>query len=771
MADEKKLEERLQELEERVNNFDDKKQTYVKSIAEKYGWEWNKDKEPGYTLTTEDKIKFLEYGINFAEDGRRILIVGEKSIQPALETLLSGLNHTVVYYSSRSVGIGAITRSHFNAVVCGSKQGLQNRNTESFLSQVKRSNDKISTILFLEREEDLIGDIKPIDVTIKNPVYDVDEFDIEGIIKQEKEKKGAIDHINSCLIMHDILEEKAEIESRKSNINKHHPDLDFTEYLELLQLKDIEIDYYLSPSFDFEGRKPHAEYSTEKRGSGVASGALYMDFKRASRALARGKNVIMYVDDLNDLNMNQIKLLRRADGIIFNRYSEMSHHVIDFISFGIPIIQAESTSGEEKKLKFGDFEIEEGKPMSFDGILGEMYMGRYPIQPSPVPHREDASDSGRVRSENFQEIMRKSREVIDGRIEVMINADDTKTIEDAREFYVESVGLVRSENLLKQKQSNIDTFGAYFMSLLMGDDEDRRKGKPKTLKYRKKESFRGRQKTAFYRILKHQEGRRTQIRLLDAPLNEFFDEETISILAKKHPEVKQEYVDQFKEIVRDPDTHRELRGVVMGERYPEIYESQIDAMFAAWTELEKDSEQPDPDLKIFIPFVYHIDHVKMVQEMAERINQEKYGGKVKYDLGVTLETPGALWSAQSMLEAGIRHFTFGTNDLFPMIENANRNKQRAAYVEKDGHLVMNPAILKALKDCLHSMASAGVPREEYEVGISGEMNSTKLYNLAEIIPALDYVSASRPRQAAVLNAKLAQIFIGMYSENYPNANE
>lgn len=761
MADQETLEIILQELKDKVTSFDEKKQVQIRDIASKFGWEWNKDHEEGYEETTEDKIKFLEYGLNFIEEGKRILVVGDKSIEAALKHLLLEYNHTIAGYSTKAGGNEALTRSHFNAVVCGRKHGLHNKEEESFPSNVKRNNNHISTILFLGKDEEIEGDTRAIDAILKNPLYDSDD-EVDEKITQE-----IIDQINKYIIIRDVLDEKLEIESKKSNIYRKHPEINYQEHKKIFWTNEDELSSRLSPKLVFQGPKPEIVYNSSERFPGVASGKIYSNFKKALRTMARGQKVIMYIDDLNNLNIEQIKTLKRVEGIVFNRYSDRSHHVIDLLSSGIPIMQAENTSDDEKTLKFGDFTIKESGSISFDGIMGEMYKGEYNTRPSGIPFSDiqDPTQNGKLMADEFNTLMKQCNEIRESRIELMINADDVKTIEASRKYGIcESVGLVRSENIIKQKQANIDTFGAYLLALLMDGDENKIHGK-KSLRSRKRQSFRGRQDTAFYNILKYQEGRRTQIRLLDAPLNEFFDEETIDALTKKHPQVKKEYAQKLKDIVKDPNTEREWRGVVLAERYQQIYELQIDALFGAYKRACKDlkkENKPEPDLKIFIPFVSHIDHVTMVQEMAERINNEKYEGKIKYDLGVTLETPGALWSAHKMLEAGIRYFTFGTNDLFPLIENANRNTQRSAYVEKDGNLIMNPAIQEAMRSCLQMMAATGIPRDQYEVGISGEMNPIKLNNLEEIIPALDYVSASRPVQAAVLNLKLAKMIVKKY---------
>ena len=763
MNAENNLEKILQRLETRVSTFDDSKEEKIKKIAEQFGWEWNKDHEEGYQNTAEDKIRFLEYGIDFIEKGRDILVVGEKGITDMLQQAAGIYNHTIKYIATSDAAKMVIGITSCAAVVCNSEQQNGRKGKEPFLSNVKRSNEHISTILFLSENEDVTGNTKYIDAILRKPEIGLPHTAIMA------EYQAMINQINISIIVNDVLEKKQELENQNSDIFLPQPYLNFQEYPDLLDIEPEDIQSIVSTSFDFGEDKPEVAHEAKGVYPGAVCGKVYKDFRKASRSMVKGNEVILYVDDLNNLSISQIKTLRNFEGIIFKKYSDRSHPVVDLMTAGIPMIQAEdiSESDNSADMKFGDFNLKEGNTISFDGHSGNMYNGSHNILPSPFSEG-DASKSGRKLVRKLDQRLKAAYQVMRERIKIMINGDNTDAIKEARRFGVDAVGLVRSENILKEKQENIDVYGGYFLSLILDKQPKRRKGR--SLRSRMKRSFKRRQANAFYKILKCQDGRRTQIRLLDPPLNEFFDDEVIDDIAKRHPEIGKEYIQKFKDIVNDPQAQREMRGVALADRYPQIYETQIDALFSAWMKLRKDSKKK-PDLKIFIPFVSHIDQVEKIQEMAEEINQKKYQGRVEYDLGVTLETFAGVETAHKMIELGIRHFTFGTNDLFPMIENADRNSQREAYVKKDGRLVMNPAILETMRGCLQRMASAGINRNEYEVGISGQMDSVKLDNLKEIIPALDYISASRPSQVPSLAVNIAQIIVNEHMAPYNNEPE
>jgi pyruvate,orthophosphate dikinase len=299
-------------------------------------------------------------------------------------------------------------------------------------------------------------------------------------------------------------------------------------------------------------------------------------------------------------------------------------------------------------------------------------------------------------------------------------------------------------------------YGAYFLALLSGNNRVMKKTR---------RAFQRMQADAFYNILKHQEGRRTQIRLLDSPLREFFDD-TIIDEAAEGVDVGREYVQAFKKMVSDSGGQRkDDRGVILGLRHPEIYESQIEALFEAWKRL--DEEGVDVDLKIFVPYVDNLDQVRRVKVMAESINDDKYGGKAEYDLGITLETVPAVLTAHKMLEMGVKQFIFGMNDLSQNIRNQARDSpgEDDYSVGPSGRLTLDPAIVEAIRGCLQKMAATGTSRGMYGVSISGEVNPVKLESLKELVPALDYVSASRPLQVPQIKLKLAQISVENYRDH------
>ena len=738
-------EEKLAALEGRIEQLSHGEQERVRKISGMHENEWNRDREPEYEATIADRVRSLEYAFGFADKPGQIMVLDRMSGRD----VINAIRGMLVGYSDAVKGLETLQDANEKLspdsqikyrVVIADKAPEDEEAGELFVSRVKRVSPTTSTILMLGKDEELV-DTRDIDMLVRMPIEGADTDLLDKIIL-------------ACVrsdVRNQKNEERKKVDDGEYGFVVPQPGLNPFDYEDVLKASIEELEASLAPMFNFSSRVPKTMHTAEPQYPGAATGKLFRSFKNALYHERNRGNIVFYVDDLNTLSLRDVRVLRHATGIIFGNVSRRSHHAIDLMSAGIPMIKCENTAKEGGKYAFGKFKIDEEDVISFNGQTGEIYKGAFKVKPSPVTNRLRATEEEDVQViDGFKSNMRKCDEVLEGRIRLMVNADSTETISESGEFGVYDVGLVRSENVLKAKLSNVKKYGAYFLALTAG--------KRKVISRARRE-FKRAQADAFYEILKRQRGRRTQIRLLDAPLNEFFDDEIIDDVAKSTTGITKDDAAVFKELVSDPVRQKEERGVVIGVEHPEIYEAQIEALFEAYMRLREECSEDEIDLKIFIPYVYNIDQVRFVRDMAMRINDEKYGGNAKYDLGVTLETIGGVMSADKMLEMGIRHFTFGTNDLFPLIEAKERNRDKDDYQVVDGKYIMNPAIPQTLRSCLQNMAATGISRDQYEVGISGEMNPIKLENLKEIVPGLDYVSASRALQIPVLKLKLAQIYV------------
>jgi pyruvate,orthophosphate dikinase len=105
------------------------------------------------------------------------------------------------------------------------------------------------------------------------------------------------------------------------------------------------------------------------------------------------------------------------------------------------------------------------------------------------------------------------------------------------------------------------------------------------------------------------------------------------------------------------------RGCRLGISYPEIYEMQVRAIFAAASELNKAGKHIAPE--IMIPLIATKKELDILKEMVDRVAGEvsaATGQRLDYLVGTMIELPRAALRAGDIAMAA-QFFSFGTNDL------------------------------------------------------------------------------------------------------------
>ena len=207
------------------------------------------------------------------------------------------------------------------------------------------------------------------------------------------------------------------------------------------------------------------------------------------------------------------------------------------------------------------------------------------------------------------------------------------------------------------------------------------------------------------------------------------------------------------------------RGVGLGLSYPEIYEMQVEAIFRASYNLQK-NEKFDISPEIMIPLVMNSEELGQMKEvLLEKINQleEELKFTFNYTIGTMIELPSAALNSSSIAKHA-DFFSFGTNDLTQTTLGLSRDdasKFLNTYIENDIFSI----------DPFVSIDQASVGRvvkmsvdegkksnNELKIGVcgehAGEAESIKFFNTLEI----DYISCSPFRiPTAKLAAAQAQI--------------
>jgi pyruvate,orthophosphate dikinase len=160
------------------------------------------------------------------------------------------------------------------------------------------------------------------------------------------------------------------------------------------------------------------------------------------------------------------------------------------------------------------------------------------------------------------------------------------------------------------------------------------------------EHLRPLQESDFEEILRALDGRPVTVRLLDPPLHEFLP----------HPSALPEGSPARRRVEQLQETNPMLgtRGVRLGILFPELYEMQVRALFAAA------SRTPGARIEVMVPLVAYERELELVRALIERVADEH--SHRDYLIGTMIELPRACFQADQIARDA-DFFSFGTNDL------------------------------------------------------------------------------------------------------------
>jgi len=238
-------------------------------------------------------------------------------------------------------------------------------------------------------------------------------------------------------------------------------------------------------------------------------------------------------------------------------------------------------------------------------------------------------------------------------------------------------------------------------------------------------------KADFKDALRVMNGHGVTIRLLDAPLHEFFPEGS--------------------HLEREENPMLGFRSVRMCYLNPEIPKMQAWAILTAAAELKKEGLDPHPEIEL--PLVIIAEEVayfkKLVAEVSVQVHEET-GTWVHYGLGIMVETPAAALQGAEMVKAleapvccvpaeaqSAKGFaSFGTNDLTQTtlaISRDDADRFLPRYVE-DGMFEMHPFLsLHPVVERIvrQFVAAARGVDPEFEIFICGE-HGGDLYTIGRL---------------------------------------
>jgi pyruvate,orthophosphate dikinase len=395
------------------------------------------------------------------------------------------------------------------------------------------------------------------------------------------------------------------------------------------------LDQLLHPTLD-----PKAKKQVIAKGlpasPGAASGKVVFNADEAEKLAASGQKVILCRIETSP---EDIHGMHAAQGIITSRGGMTSHAAVVARGMGRPCVAGAGDlhiDYARQQMSVKDVIVKAGDLVTIDGGSGEIILGAVPtVQPEL--------------SGDFTNLMSWADSL--RRLKVRTNAETPLDARTARKFGAEGIGLCRTEHMF------FDTDRITAMrEMIIADDEAGRRAALKKLEPMQKKDF-----IELFTIM---EGLPVTIRLLDPPLHEFLPKTDAEMNeVARGAGIPVEKVRKRAHQLHESNPMLGHRGCRLGISYPEIYEMQASAIFAAVADIHKQGKNIVPE--IMIPLVATKKELDILKAMIDCVAgdvMKQTGASFKYLIGTMIELPRAALQAGE-IAATAQFFSFGTNDL------------------------------------------------------------------------------------------------------------
>ena len=523
----------------------------------------------------------------------------------------------------------------------------------------------------------------------------------------------------------------------------------------LLVVEPDSVSQLLSPVFDSAA---WAALPAVTRGlpasPGAASGRVVFTADAAVTWAHRGEPVILarketVPDDIHGMHM--------ATGVLTATGGMTSHAAVVGRQMGKPSVVGAGEldiSESRRTIKVAGHTIGEGDFVSFDGLTGEVKLGRVETKPSEILQVIDGTLDPNESDiyQRFSKLLGWAKKV--RRLGVRANADLPEQAELAYAFGARGIGLCRTEHMF----FGDDRLPIMQRMILAETEADRRQALDELLPHQRQD---------FYEIFKAMRGEPVTIRLIDPPLHEFLPKrEDLMVEIARLEALKGDpnELEQKRDLLQRVETLHEFnpmmghRGVRLGISYPEITEMQTRAIIEAGCLLIKEGKRVVPE--IMIPLVGHVKELRNQKALIDRVADETMranGVRVKYLVGTMIEVPRAVITADEIATEA-QFFSFGTNDLTQMTFAFSRDDAtKFLRVYRDERILDRDPFASIDIDGVGGLVRIAVEkgraaRPDLKLGICGEHGGdpASIRFFAEV--GLDYVSASPYRVPGALLA-------------------
>ena len=438
------------------------------------------------------------------------------------------------------------------------------------------------------------------------------------------------------------------------------------------------IDFFFHPQFDREALKAaHAEKRFLGKGlnvsPGAAVGVIALDADLAeSWGKEEGKQVIMVRPETRP---DDVHGMLAAKGILTSRGGRTSHAALVARQFGKPAVVGVDELDIDltrREVSVGDILIKEGEYISIDGTTGELYLGEVSTK------EPDMKDTWLLKLLSWADDFRT--------LQVWANSDYPVDARRAREYGAQGIGLCRTEHMFMETERL-----PFVQKMILADTPvDRTEAINSLLPYQR-EDFAG-----LFRVM---DGLPVVIRLIDPPLHEFLpdhdsllrDMNNLKIQLQHAPNLEaiDELLQQLREkeevfhrveALREENPMLGLRGVRLGNHFPELPQMQVRAILEAACLTSQEGIDVRPE--IMIPLTSHVNELifqrQILEKEAARVMQEQ-GTEITYKFGTMIEIPRAALTADQLARHA-EFFSFGTNDLTQTTYGISRDDAESSFL-------------------------------------------------------------------------------------------
>ncbi len=476
---------------------------------------------------------------------------------------------------------------------------------------------------------------------------------------------------------------------------------------------------------------------------GAACGEVVFNADEAVRWAGQGRDVLLVrketvPDDIHGMHV--------AQGVLTATGGMTSHAAVVGRQMGKPSVVGAGelhVSESERVVTVNGQRFEQGDYVSFDGLSGEVKIGRVATRPSEIL-QVLAGQLSQRRSDiygRFSRLLKWADKV--RRLGIRANADQPDQAATAYAFGARGIGLCRTEHMFFGE----DRIPIVQRMILAETEAERRAALDELLPLQRED---------FYGVFKAMRGQPVTIRLIDPPLHEFLPkrEELMVEIARAEAQGRTDGLEQKRALLRRVEQLHEFnpmmghRGVRLAISYPEIAEMQARAILEAACRLAREGSKVVPE--IMIPLVGHVGEFRDQKAVIDRVAAETLstaGLKVKYLVGTMIEIPRSVLVADA-IAADADFFSFGTNDLTQMAFGFSRDDIGKFLKDYQDRGILNRDPFESIDtDGVGALVRIGVEkgrgaRPKLKLGICGEHGGDPAsIDFFEDV-GLDYVSAS-----------------------------